>query len=154
MTYSGAKIFEKAAKENAPEKTGRLKKAIVTHKIKASELGVIYYVTIARRMRDKVTAPHAHLVEFGTAPHFIPKFGEKLERPLFLGGKGMEGRYVWRVEHPGAEKHPFMRPAFDENAERVVVKMGDVMKKKLEKWTAKYQAVSSLYGLPTSIPEQ
>lgn len=40
---------------------------------------------------------HGHLVEFGTKPHRIGKFS-----------------------HPGAKKHPFMRPAFDARGDEAV----------------------------------
>ena len=41
----------------------------------------------------------AHLVEFGTAPHFQPKRNRM---------------------HPGARARPFMRPAFDSNGDQVL----------------------------------
>jgi HK97 gp10 family phage protein len=55
---------------------------------------------------DYIKAPHAHLVEFGTAPHII--------RPR------RRGRLLWIkklrlllpfVNHPGAEARPFLKPA-------------------------------------------
>lgn len=45
----------------------------------------------------------AHLVEFGTAPHYQPKRG-------FL--------------HPGARPYPFFRPAFEETKGKVVLTFG------------------------------
>lgn len=51
------------------------------------------------------TAPHAHLVEFGTAPHV-----------LYRG-----------IKHPGTQPQPFMRPAFEQNQE----KMMEIMKQEL-----------------------
>lgn len=47
----------------------------------------------------------AHLVEFGTLPHF---------QPNFKGG----------FHHPGAEAHPFARPAFEATKEEVVDEFG------------------------------
>jgi HK97 gp10 family phage protein len=48
---------------------------------------------------------YAHMVEFGTAAHLIePKNG----KALTLGG-----REYASLDHPGAKKHPFMRPALD-----------------------------------------
>jgi len=45
---------------------------------------------------NRMPARYAHLVEFGTAPHF---------QPNRFGG----------IMHPGARPKPFMRPAFEEN---------------------------------------
>ena len=48
---------------------------------------------------------YAHMVEFGTAAHLIePKNGTA----LLLGGKEYS-----HLDHPGAQKRPFMRPALD-----------------------------------------
>jgi HK97 gp10 family phage protein len=54
------------------------------------------------------TAYYAHMVEFGTAPHFIRPKGKK---SLFFAGLTKEV-----INHPGARKKPFMRPAFDQAA--------------------------------------
>jgi HK97 gp10 family phage protein len=49
---------------------------------------------------------HAHLLEYGTAPHIIK-------------AKAADGLLVWaggaarEVQHPGIAAQPFMRPAFD-----------------------------------------
>jgi len=54
----------------------------------------------------------AHLVEFGTAPHFQPNRG---------------------VMHPGARPFPFLRPAFDENAQQTIVLVGQELWREIEK---------------------
>jgi HK97 gp10 family phage protein len=62
--------------------------------------------------------PHyreAHLVEFGTAPHFEPKINHM---------------------HPGADPKPFMRPAFEETKEEVVKIFGDSIGPAVEKRAA------------------
>lgn len=51
------------------------------------------------------TAYYANMVEFGTAAHFIKHRNAK---SLFFAGLFREG-----VDHPGAQKRPFMRPALD-----------------------------------------
>lgn len=53
-----------------------------------------------------VKAPHAHLVEFGTAPHV-------------LGGR-FEG-----AMHPGTAPQPFARPAWDEQKEAALQRIGE-----------------------------
>lgn len=49
---------------------------------------------------------HAHLLEYGTAPHVI--------RAKAAGGLlHFAGTYTTEVHHPGIAAQPFMRPAFD-----------------------------------------
>ena len=51
---------------------------------------------------------YAHMVEYGTGAHFIKP---KNRKSLFIAGLFKEG-----VNHPGAKKQPFMRPALDTKA--------------------------------------
>jgi HK97 gp10 family phage protein len=67
-------------------------------------------------------APHAHLVEFGTAPHRVGKGSDS--RKLF-------GKKRGRL-HPGAKPQPFMRPAFDNKAAEAVAKVGEVLRRKIQ----------------------
>lgn len=60
----------------------------------------IYWLTFTKRAR-KI----AHLVEFGTAPHW---------QPHYRGG--------WM--HPGARPTPFARLAFEQNKEEVLARFG------------------------------
>ncbi|WP_370677639.1 hypothetical protein [Pleomorphomonas sp. PLEO] len=60
----------------------------------------IYWLTFAKRAR-KI----AHLVEYGTAPHW---------QPNYRGG--------WM--HPGARPKPFARPAFEQNKEETLSRLG------------------------------
>lgn len=50
-------------------------------------------------------AYYAHMVEFGTAQHWIRPKGAK---SLFFAGVSASA-----INHPGAKKKPFMRPALD-----------------------------------------
>ncbi|RVD16867.1 MAG: hypothetical protein EOS73_25475 [Mesorhizobium sp.] len=59
---------------------------------------------------------YAHLVEFGTAPHFQPERG---------------------VTHPGAPPHPFLAPAYFTTREAVVKRFGQKLGPELEKRAAK-----------------
>lgn len=73
------------ARELAPVDTGDLRRSIRTRQ--RSRRDVIETRVIAGGRE----APHGHLVEFGTAPHRQPRRG---------------------TTHPGAEPHPFLRPAY------------------------------------------
>lgn len=64
-----------------------------------SALRKVLWVSFRKRARKL-----AHLVEFGTAPHF---------QPNFKGG----------FQHPGAEPHPFFRPAYESTKGDVVMSL-------------------------------
>ena len=150
MTREGANIFKKAAKENAPERTGsiglvsysvkgKLKENIIVKQI--SKGPHVVYVTTIRPGKKGVR--YAHLVEFGTRTHPQPKKGKKSKGPMFIS---QTGKLYWNVIHPGAKPHPFMRPAFENNHAKALAKMTDKYNKILEKWQTGYAAVGSLYG--------
>lgn len=60
---------------------------------------------IARVIAGNKTAFYAHMVEFGTAKHLIKP---KNRKSMLIAGMMREV-----VNHPGAQKKPFMRPAAD-----------------------------------------
>lgn len=68
---------------------GHLDQGVVTAKIKSNPTSRVFWVSFKRRAR-KI----AHLVEFGTWPHWQPRR---------FGG----------MMHPGARPKPFFRPAFE-----------------------------------------
>ena len=64
----------------------------------------------------------AHLVEYGTAAHRIePKRKGKL---LVFEVNG-ETVFTTHVDHPGAQPHPFMRPAGDTKAQEAIDRIGE-----------------------------
>lgn len=63
-------------------------------------LNKVYWIAFAKRAR-KI----AHLVEYGTAPHYQPRRG---------------------VMHPGARPYPFFRPAFESSKRTVVDRLSDM----------------------------
>lgn len=96
---AGVVVYRAKVKELVPVHLGELKKSVrVTTKLKD---GV---VTASLKVGNR-KAWYAKLVEFGTRPHkIVPKDARALE----IGGV-----VVKAVEHPGAQAHPFMRPAAD-----------------------------------------
>lgn len=68
---------------------------------------------------------YARLVEFGTARHWIRP---KNKKSLFFAGLMREA-----VDHPGAKKRPFMRPAFDTKAKAAIEAMADYIRARLPK---------------------
>lgn len=68
---------------------------------------------------------YARLVEFGTAAHLIRP---KNRKSLFFAGLARE-----QVNHPGAKKKPFMRPALDAKAQQAVQTLADYLRNRLPK---------------------
>lgn len=79
---------------------GHLDQGVVIAPKMRSRAKRIYWLTFSKRA-SKI----AHLVEFGTAPHW---------QPNYRGG--------WM--HPGARPKPFARPAFEQNKEETLSRLG------------------------------
>lgn len=110
----GSKPIRAEAQATAPVLTGKLKSKIRSVSKVARRYGVLCYVMVKVR--------YAHLVEFGTAPHFMGKQG---------GGKSVLGRKV----HPGAAARPFLRPAFDTKKGEAVAETREALRAAVKKAT-------------------
>lgn len=99
---AGQKVVLEQAKFSIHNVSGALAKSL---RISTSARGGVVKATV--KAGDK-KAFYAHMVEFGTAAHFIKP---KSAKSLFFAGVMKEG-----VDHPGARKSPFMRPALDAQA--------------------------------------
>ena len=96
---AGQEVFLERARELVPVKSEDLRNSL---RIETSEnAGEIAATLIAGDEK----AYYAHIVEGGAARHFIKP---KNKKALSFAGVAVEG-----VDHPGAKKQPFMRPAFD-----------------------------------------
>jgi HK97 gp10 family phage protein len=119
---AGAQVIKQRAQELAPVHTGKLRDSIrVSVRIKAG----VPVATVKAGGNAKGGAFYAHMVEYGTAAHFIKP---KTAKSLFLAGLFREG-----VDHPGAVAHPFMRPAFDAAAQEAVLAVALKVKARLTK---------------------
>lgn len=79
------------ARTRAPVRTGDLRDSIKTYtSVRTNYAG--------GKVESRI--PYAHLVEFGTKPHFQKR-------------KLKSDKRARRVIHPGADPKPFLRPAFD-----------------------------------------
>ena len=67
---------------------------------------------------------YAHMVEYGTARHLIKP---KNRKSLFLAGLFKE-----LVEHPGARKSPFMRPALDAKTMEAIEAFAGYVRERLD----------------------
>jgi HK97 gp10 family phage protein len=120
----GAKPLLKEAKANAShaDVTGNLSLSLG---FQTDKEGGYSEVMGPRRGRGKnAKGWHAHLVEYGTAPHLIkPKKGTMLK---------IGGRLVKEAMHPGSKAQPFLRPAWDAKNQIVVQQVGTELRKILE----------------------
>lgn len=120
---AGAKVMEARAKELVPVDDGDLRDSIkVSTKSKRGR------VSATVRAGGK-KAFYAHMVEFGTARHFIKP---RKRKSLFFAGLAREV-----VDHPGASPKPFMRPALDSGQAEAVNAAADYIRKRLAKDAAK-----------------
>ncbi len=135
----GAAVFRDSAKEKVRRKSGKTAKAIKTSDNVKD--GVI---------TAKVTLKGEHsflglMIENGVAPHFISvgtdagatakerRAATKLtNQRIKRGSLVINGKFVGdEVHHPGVPAHPFMRPAFDENAEEAINAVGSYIRDRL-----------------------
>lgn len=132
---AGATVVKNEAKRNiranGSEVTGRLYKSIRTKKKRGTH--GVYQV-----FSDK-TAGYSHLVEFGTGPRKLPK-----PRTVKIGGNWAE------ITHTGTmPAKPFLRPALDENHQKVMKKIVERMAKRMakeaDKMAQKYRTLSKSY---------
>jgi HK97 gp10 family phage protein len=116
---AGANEFKEDARQQVPVDEGDLRRSIrVSTRAKK---GTVYaYLKAGGRK-----APHAHLVEFGTAAH---KIMAKKGSALVVNGKAVRD-----VDHPGAKAKPFMRPSFDTGAQSALVAVGEKIRERLTK---------------------
>ena len=117
---AGGSAIVREMRRRAPRDTGSLRKSL-GQRVKTYRRDGTVVSIVGARSRSYETdkgrrnpAFYAHLVEFGTAPH---KLG---------GGT-----------HPGAQAHPFMRPAWDtaspEAKRAVIAKMQQVLEREAQK---------------------
>lgn len=121
----------RAAKSNVKglplkESSGTLAASLVIkQKPRTSKINPVFQVgpdsgfQRATQFGSRRPVKYAHLVEFGTAPHYQP-------------GRG--------VVHPGSAPHPFMAPAYFATREEVVKRFGKKIGPEMEKRAAKLRA--------------
>lgn len=121
----------KAAKSNAlsieeKERTNTLANSLTIKKSsRGTKLEQLYQVgpdaSVERQTQYGLRRPvkYAHLLEFGTAPHYQP-------------GRG--------VVHPGSRPEPFLTPAYFDTRDQVVKRFGDKIGPEMEKRAAKLAA--------------
>lgn len=117
-----AGVIEAEAKRQAPVHSGRLRDSIRAS-VRLRRGSPV--ATVKAGGTGKGGAWYAHLVEFGTSAHYIKP---KKAKSLFVAGVLREG-----VQHPGARKRPFMRPAMDQAAQAALKAFAEQVRKRLTK---------------------
>jgi len=110
----GVKIIAIEARENAPVRSGKLKKAITYSVSRGGVEGKV--------KATKTKAPHAHLVHDGTKGHIIKAKTSESARRGWRFYRGSVHKELW---HPGAKPNPFLLDAAEETraeVERVMAK--------------------------------
>jgi HK97 gp10 family phage protein len=104
------KAIAAGAKQRVPVRTGNLKKTIKSSFDRGTATG---YVKAGKYLGSQSGGyPYAHLVEFGTKPHTIVAKNAK--------ALSIRGGFIEQVNHPGAQEHPFMRPAFEQEKPNLI----------------------------------
>jgi HK97 gp10 family phage protein len=126
---AGCKIIAKQAADNVKSVSGSLAASVRfgvdTNKNKNGKLAG-YVRAGARGKRAKKglqpnAAFYAHMVEQGTAAHIIK--ARAPNRMLAIG--------VAQVQHPGAKKKPFLRPAMDNQGQAALAVMREYIRARL-----------------------
>ena len=131
---AGGKIIQLQAKANAPAEDSGVQSAYkstlgwtpgaLKRSIKLSAR-LSNGTVVAKIKAGNKQAYYAHMVEYGTAAHWIKaKDGKMLN---------INGHMVSKVYHPGARKNPFMRIAMDSRAQAAVEEIGNYIHTRLTK---------------------
>lgn len=120
---AGAKVMLDAARQQVPVKTGALRDSLTLKS--GYQRGRVTGTVRAGNSK----AYYAHMVELGTARHFIKP---KTARSLFIAGLFRDV-----VDHPGARARPFMRPAFDSSSAAAIEAMAEYLRERIPKEFAK-----------------
>ena len=148
---AGQNVLATAAQENLSAnghvKSGALQRSIKVRFKKKSEN--LYGWMRAHLIAGDKTAYYAHMVEFGTAAHYIAvreemrpgrntRRGEKkygmstINKMVKLGSLKISGRFVGgSVAHPGSRPVPFMRNALDSHSGQAIEAFADYIRKRL-----------------------
>ena len=105
---AGAKVIAKEAAANVNSVSGALAASVRFGSRSNAKAGSVngYVRAGGKAKKGRAAAFYAHMVEYGTAAHVIK--ARPPNRMLAIG--------VAQVNHPGARKKPFMRPALDTHA--------------------------------------
>lgn len=111
----------KAASLDLEDTTGALAESLTIRKKASPKLAPVHQVgpDASKSKNGRRPVKYAHLLEFGTAPHYQPKRG---------------------VVHPGTRPKPFLTPAYEQTKGEVVKRFGARIGPEMEKRAARLRA--------------
>lgn len=120
-----AKVVAEEAKARVPVRTGALRDSVRYGARVDRQAGrIVARVRAGGRGKGKRAAAfYAHMVELGTVAHII-----KAPPGAFLNVRGL---FLKSVEHPGAKRQPFLRPALDHAGPAAVAAMAEYIRQRL-----------------------
>lgn len=122
----GAAVIQTEAQLRAPKDRGFASPKSIVNRIKIRISKPDRFGVIAKIV---ASAPHSHLMEFGTTAHIIRVKTKK----MLSDGKKAFGRLV---HHPGNTARPFMRPAFEAKKLEAVQRVAQVLREKIAAFKA------------------
>jgi HK97 gp10 family phage protein len=139
---AGAVIIAEEAKSRVPVQSGALRNSIKVRTGKKKDGSAFAYVVAGTRelKRDasgnykhgsKYNNPwYAHLVEYGVKRHVIIAGGGTKAGKALAAGARILGE---KVDHPGADAKPFMRPALSTKAQSAIDRIADYLRTRIAK---------------------
>lgn len=134
----GGKILVDAAREYVPKQHHVLAASLgVREKVVIRSEAQYGYAIIGARRRsgrwiknlEHIPTKYAHLVEYGVNRHPIAEGDVTNELLLKRKDKKYKAEGAW---HPGFEAKPFLRPAWDNNRDRVLGEMERILMQTIE----------------------
>ena len=119
---AGAEVVRQAAADNVRSVSSSVASDITIQRVGDEGGAVVIGIAPTRKTW------YAVFLERGTRPHTVKARSGKALR--FIGPSG--DVYRRSIQHPGTKARPFMRPAADENHERIVNAVGDKARTILE----------------------
>ena len=119
---AGAEVVRQAAADNVRSASSSVASDITVQRVGDEGGAMVVGVAPTRKTW------YAVFLERGTRPHTVKARSGKALR--FIGPSG--DVYRRSIQHPGTKARPFMRPAADENHERIVNAVGDKARTILE----------------------
>ena len=135
---SGAQVIAEEAKSRVPVDSGELKDSIRVRAGRIRNGKVMYYVQAGSSKPIKKKGPngkveyknpwYAHLVEFGVRAHVIIAGGATKAGKVLASAARVLGE---KVDHPGTQAKPFMRPALDNKADDAIGRVAEYLRARI-----------------------
>ncbi|MFS1524749.1 HK97-gp10 family putative phage morphogenesis protein [Microbulbifer sp. 2304DJ12-6] len=135
--FDAAQVVQKTAKAKVPEDSGKLRKAIRRYRGKAGKKKLAgsgkqdAQVYVGTKSTKKNPVFYAAFVEFGTKLHSV-ELSLKAVRRGVTSLVSKKGRFGKKVTVKARAK-PFLRPALDENRDKVLKRFKNALIKRIEK---------------------